>query len=292
MPQPCPYPVYYVKCTPELAAEILEHSNPKNRNIRPKRVEGMTQHILADNWVLTGTTTFVTDGVLLDGQHRLASCVEANRSIDFLCTLIPPDEAKRFNQFIDRNIGRNFGDYLHFEDVPDHKKVAPILHRERAYLKYEDPCYKMAVSEDQNWPGMLRLYHEIEHDLKRGLAIIPPGLRKNFRVTEVALQWVALQLVAIDETKAADFLKLAASPGNLPADHPCAALQRKLLDVLARKGDDRHRKTREDMVLLVRAWNLYYGNKTASPQGIRYRKDDPFPCISGQIRTPRRTEVL
>lgn len=70
------------KVTPELAAEWLTR-NTHNRNIRKRAVDTWASAMTAGQWVLNGESIkFDPEGVLVDGQHRLAAVVQSGITIE------------------------------------------------------------------------------------------------------------------------------------------------------------------------------------------------------------------
>ncbi len=63
--------------TPELAEKLLKR-NPNFRSMRVGLIQKYAREMKDDEWILNGATIiFNGDGKLVDGQHRLAACVEA-----------------------------------------------------------------------------------------------------------------------------------------------------------------------------------------------------------------------
>jgi len=77
--------------TPDMAKNWLENHNPKNRKISIDRVHTYASDITNGNWDITGDgICFDEQGNLLNGQHRLAAVVCANKPALFLiCTGMP-----------------------------------------------------------------------------------------------------------------------------------------------------------------------------------------------------------
>jgi hypothetical protein len=72
---------------PQEAAEILQTKNTTNRKISELFVNKLANDIVNDAFLLTHQgIAFDVDGNLLDGQHRLAACVKANKPIKILVT--------------------------------------------------------------------------------------------------------------------------------------------------------------------------------------------------------------
>jgi len=68
--------------TPKKAAEWLE-ANTANRPISTSVVRGFAEAMRRGEWVVTHQgIAFDVNGVLIDGQHRLAAIVEADVAVD------------------------------------------------------------------------------------------------------------------------------------------------------------------------------------------------------------------
>ncbi len=79
--------------TPEMAAFLLA-TNTKNRKISRGTVDAYASDIKAGRWTVgTGTAISIDeDGVLRDGQHRMAAIVQANRGIPmWVCRNVSKD---------------------------------------------------------------------------------------------------------------------------------------------------------------------------------------------------------
>lgn len=83
----------YEFITPEMASDLLE-TNTENRRISPGTVQAYMQDILAGNWDETVGTAISIDenGILRDGQHRLAAIVQAGVGIHtWVCRNVSSD---------------------------------------------------------------------------------------------------------------------------------------------------------------------------------------------------------
>ena len=66
--------VVITEVTPELAKEWLETKNTHNRKIFDQHVKKLVDNLKSGRWVDNGQSiSFSSDGVLLDGQHRLTA---------------------------------------------------------------------------------------------------------------------------------------------------------------------------------------------------------------------------
>src|SRR4051794_31155207 len=70
--------------TPAVAADMLA-ANTKNRTLRRTLVDVYAADMAKGNWQFTGEAVKIsTDGVLLDGQHRLEAIVQAGVTVPML----------------------------------------------------------------------------------------------------------------------------------------------------------------------------------------------------------------
>lgn len=95
------------RITPERAALYLE-KNTNNRNMRKRHVERLANDIANHRWQMNGAAiVFNGDGILMDGQHRLAAIVEADCPVDMLVVRGVHTSAM---ETIDGNIARSASD--------------------------------------------------------------------------------------------------------------------------------------------------------------------------------------
>ena len=66
--------------TPNMAKELLR-LNKGNRPIHKSNLEYLTRQMAGGHWVYNGAPIIMSsDGALLDGQHRLLACINADRA--------------------------------------------------------------------------------------------------------------------------------------------------------------------------------------------------------------------
>lgn len=103
--------------TPQQAAKWLAEANTGNRQLRPSVVEKYAFDMLSSNWKLTHQgIAFYADGVLADGQHRLAAIVSANIPVEINVTFGLPRDA---GFGIDQHSARRAEDVLRIAGEPE-----------------------------------------------------------------------------------------------------------------------------------------------------------------------------
>lgn len=110
--------------TPEKAAELLKF-NVANRAINQGLVEYYAKQMIDGQWTVSGQTiSLSSDGVLIDGQHRLAAIIKSKKSILFnVAKNVPVDSFINY----DNAKSRTSGDALFIAGVPSSKSVSAII---------------------------------------------------------------------------------------------------------------------------------------------------------------------
>ena len=114
--------------TPEIAAKWLEAYNKMNRTIRWHKVMEYGEIMKAPGgWKLNGAGIVLdTDGILVDGQHRLWGVVKSGITIR---TLVVRDVSPGVRPTVDENIRRQFSDDLTMNGVKNGHSNAALLRR-------------------------------------------------------------------------------------------------------------------------------------------------------------------
>jgi hypothetical protein len=118
----CPFEMNWEKVSPAVAALWLKEHNTHNRPLRAATVRAFAQDMVANKWAPTHQgIAFGRDGVLKDGQHRLAAIVTSRKPIWLWVARGVPDfvedadQGGRVMDAIDRGNTRSIGDLLRLE---------------------------------------------------------------------------------------------------------------------------------------------------------------------------------
>jgi hypothetical protein len=112
-----------VKVTPTIAKQWLATNTENNRRVRQERVDFYAAEMLSGRWVESSgeTIKFDRSGKLIDGQHRLAAIIKANKTMRMTV-------ARNLDQsafaVIDSGMARNGGDVLHIAGIPNANVLA------------------------------------------------------------------------------------------------------------------------------------------------------------------------
>lgn len=70
------------RITPDIAAEILSHNSPRQRRLSKSRVDAYAHDMMSGDWQQNGETIKIAEnGLLLDGQHRLAAVIASGKTL-------------------------------------------------------------------------------------------------------------------------------------------------------------------------------------------------------------------
>lgn len=110
--------------TPERARQMLLR-NTGNRKVREDRVALYANEMRRGLWQLTGDPiTFDTEGRLVQGQHRLLACIEADVPFD---TAVARNAAPEVFSVVDTPLVRSMGDVLDHDGVSNARTVASAV---------------------------------------------------------------------------------------------------------------------------------------------------------------------
>lgn len=243
--------------TPADAAEMLA-ANTKNRTLRRLLVETYAADMSKGAWQFTGEAVKIaTDGVLLDGQHRLEAIVAAGVTIPMLIVRGLPRETQ---DVMDSGAKRTPADALRLRNEPNAvplASVARMILTEGGKLKVR--------------PSTSDLLKVVETDptlrwvINNGL-VGCGGLRRI--MTPAVLGYAYWRLHQVDTFDCAEFFGRLDSLTNLDQGSPILALHRRL-SAHERVGDGAQAR-REALSYIFMAWNAWRKKETRSIVKLAY----------------------
>ena len=268
--------MYAVVMTPEIADDIIENCNLRNRTIRQNKVLEWASFMRTGEWQLRGEIAMTEHGEVIDGQHRILAVVEAGMEQPFFLRVIPVAKAFDFNRYSDIGVPRNIADYLHFNGVPDAPRTAPVLVYERNARISGNPLQATKGAK----PEYLALFREIgEEAFKRAFDIVPRGLHTTIGVNRAFLDWFALHAQNVEKGAADVFLGLLADPSELKKTDAPWVLREALID-LQRRSQKVSLVQQAHMTL--KAWRFFGEDQPTTPGKIRHRMNEDWPGIFGE----------
>ena len=138
------YQIIYVEITPALAEELLD-ANTNNRAVRASNLQKIESDMLSGRWVFNGDSIRIdSNGVIIDGQHRLLSIEKTGVTVSaLLVTGLPPETRAT----IDTNAVRTAGDELHMLGYTSANGLAALA---AAFIRRQRGDLRAAVDPQNN----------------------------------------------------------------------------------------------------------------------------------------------
>lgn len=263
-----------IEFSPKLAEYILANLNQNNRKRKPAKIKKYASDLAEGVWGLTGDTVkFGSNGMLRDGQNRLAACVRADRPLRTHTVFgIDPQLFPRMD--IGKN--RNGADVFSIAGI-DYANHASAAVRWLLILTGDDPSDRGAQFSNEE---LLKAHREtfdgdrIEQSIQRALPIRracghPVG-------PLAALHYLFSQK---DQKKADAFYDEWASGRAKSARAPARYLQRRLVEIANASSNRIHESVRNAMI--IKAWNAYVEGRSVSKADMQHAASDQLPKIEG-----------
>lgn len=269
--------VEQVTVTPKRAAEWLELNVRNYRRLRASVVAKYAEDMRSNAWSLTGgAISFDTEGMLVDGQHRLAACVKAETPFKTLVVWgVTPESILN----IDTGLRRTLNDHLRHLGEPYSGLLAATISVAWRYEK--------GISE----AGATPTFHEAIEWLDANPDVRESVAQANGVYQIAGIPAAPLATVAYfgyfsgaTPEDVDQFMEEVKTGENLSKGMATYALRQYFLNRTKRSGNahfvnDKHIR----LAVLIKAWNAYI---TGTPvQILKWRSGgahkEAFPRICG-----------
>jgi hypothetical protein len=259
--------------SPALADYILTNLSSDNRPKKTAKIKRYAQDLLEGRWAMTGDTIkFGSNGVLRDGQNRLAACIRAGKSFRSHTVFgIDPDLFTRMD------IGKNRtpADVFSIAGIAYANHVAGAV-RWLLILTSHNPGDRGAQFSNEE---LLKAYREkfdsdkLEHSIQSALAV-----RRSTRHPVAPLAALHYLFAEKNPQKADSFFDEWAMDRAKRARAPTRYLQRRLVEVARQSNQRLHENVRN--ALIIKAWNAYVGSRALSKVEMQHSPGDKMPEVS------------
>lgn len=261
-----------MKVTPELAAQLLER-NPVNRSVKVRHVRSMARDMAAGRWRLNGETVKIgTDGLLKDGQHRLAAVVESDATVEMA---VAYDVDNDVQETVDTGIRRSLSDVLAMRGEIEAVALASVI---RAVALHQMGEVHGRLNSQLSTPYLLGTL-ESHPELREGTRLARTHYQRSDVRVPVSVTGLAMwQFQRIDVEDCEFFFDRLCDGQDLLAGDPIHTLRRAL--TIAQQ-DRRGQALRTHVVhaYLIKSWNAYRDG--VSLRLLKYRTGgknrEPFP---------------
>ena len=241
--------------TPAIAEAMLA-KNTHNRSVKQSNLKKVMRALQNGEWKLNGEAVKVaTDGMILDGQHRLLACIQTGISFD---TFVIRGLASETQDTMDTGSPRSAGDVLKLRGESNYVPLAAIAKKVNIYTRggfraatvgsttITSP--EIVRTVDMN-PGLRDIAKRAQSDTTR--ASVPAGL----------LGLLMFVFYDIDGDDAEFFFDRLAGGEHLAKGDPIYELRARLKEV----KDIRGTKSQTFMAAIaIKAWNKYRDGETIS----------------------------
>jgi hypothetical protein len=262
---------------PQTAGEWLER-NKENRPLREKHIETLAKDMAEGRWVLNGEAiVFDSNGLLIDGQHRLWAAFEHQQSFTTVVVRGVDPEAYKT---IDAGIKRTAGDALGKSGVAYGNIVASAIRLIHAYEHRENASMENIMRRMSNaeTAALVTSYPLVM------VAAQIVGSVKARRFIAAPAATTALVYFGLHDDKQAitDFIEGVASGAGLSRGDARLTARNFFTNARMRKV---RLKSLDQFALLVKAWNAFREDTTLSV--LKYQETEEFPVIH-HLRPRRR----
>lgn len=268
------YAAVFEHITPQIAATYLEN-NHSNRPIRQGMVKHLATEISLDKWKTNGDTIkFSIGGRLLDGQHRLLACIEANLPIS--AYVVRGLDETVFDT-IDQGAKRNARDILSCAGEINCTTLGRVL---TLLWKLDNDCLGGArVPNNRERIEALRANPAARDSVNYAIS-----LNIQHIVTASTIAFLHFIGIQIDKQKTCAFLEAVSSGANLETGHPALMFREVALRERNATRSKQHR--RDEMEAYgVKALQAYFDGRLFT-RYLHYKSTEKFPQL---MRPPEKT---
>src|SRR5690625_342922 len=155
--------------TPQMAKAMMQRNESDEWRNRPKserNLRRMTRSIKEGRWAYTGQPIIFSEtGRLLNGQHTLTSCINADTSIDVLVVFDVPDESFKY---MDIGVKRGAAQILSIENIANSTFIAAASRILMIYMR--NPRWAGDLANYDIEPDEILEFYESHADLQESRA--------------------------------------------------------------------------------------------------------------------------
>ncbi|MFF3762069.1 hypothetical protein [Streptomyces sp. NPDC002185] len=276
--------VRVVLVTPELAAELVARES-HNRRVDQGHVAILAAAIQRGHWQLThqgiALDASLSDGAVVDGQHRLYAVVKADIAVPMVVFEHVPRETF---SVLDTGRRRSSADALALGGESDPTLLASTVRHVHLYRTFSEPSWaggRGRLTNDQvlekfaEDPARYRLAVQAGRIIAKHAFMIPTAAAVGYFITVEP---------STPQTRVNEWVAGLTSGANLGLGDARLALRRALAGQRTRRSELRRRSTRGEVGLYLKAWNYWILGREV--RTLRFGKKEklpaPAPLLPGQ----------
>lgn len=237
--------------TPEKAKEILK-GNTHNRGVNTKVLKTLTAAFEQGEYLFNAQPIQIsTEGLLLDGQHRLMACIASGISME---CLVVWDALPESQETMDTGRARTVADILRLRGYPNQNNLAAVARRIALAKKYGTRFGAIHGSHVVSNGAVLKVVEELD-DINR-YTIFAKQLCNNFNFTCSQIGFFVWWFDSIDREDSDFFWEKLRSGAGLDEGDPIYTL-RQLGLYRETKGTGTNYHQNETAAFIIKAWNKF-----------------------------------
>lgn len=255
---------------PMEAGRLLENGHP-NRAIRESRVIEIADQIRNGKYTRNGECLVLdADGKLLDGQHRCRAVQMVGKSIVTYIVHLPKTTASVFDSF-DQGSARNGADRILELGAKNCALQAAII---KLVIQYERTSSDPTQRVPRVTPGDIRMRRSKDPlEFERSASYLNGHKKHLHGMVPISHVGFVHYIGSKRDVAVADaFVEALTNGAELPASSPVLLLRNRL--ILENQTGKRSGR-RENIALLIKAWNLYASGRTAKQ--LKFESRESFP---------------
>lgn len=259
--------------SPRLAARLLER-NDANRTITQKHLNSLVHKIRVGDFALNGETIIISrDGLLNDGQHRLAAVVEADRTVPMILVFGVERETRTT---VDQGKARLMGHVFAMNGIRSSNSLAlaAIVRWCLNFLAGNTASNNADFSEREYLDFASEHTDELEE-----AGVQSRLLAKAYRTSPAALGMAIFFCNRIDKGACSELVQKMITGIGIAADDPAAALRRRYQDHVA--GNSRLTYI-EQAAFFIKAFNATAAGRPMHV--VKWLKEEAFPAPTRPAR--------
>ena len=234
--------------TPQIAQEWAT-LNTRNRSVRYAKVAQFARDMAAGKWMLNGETIKISaNGTILDGQHRIYACIQAEVPFETVVIRGLPMEAQ---DTIDTGMARKMSDQLALRGETQTSLLAATA---RGALRWLRGLRGPGGSDQEPTHAEMLAFIDLDPRLREA-AVWANGARQRFKSVNGSVYGMAWLLFhGTDHLAAEVFLEKVLSGEDMKAGHPALAFRNRIWK--ARENGERLTQ-HVQLAYFIIAWNAF-----------------------------------
>lgn len=252
-----------VLVTPELAEELFKKRANNNRNLDSKYINKYALDMKKNRWVPGpgSILSFSSDGILLNGHHRLKAIIKAGVSIPMILEENVPKESMLV---MDTGNKRNSGEIFQIHGVKEDASIKARASRVLINLaneKLTDSINNRARSSEITERDILNYFKKNEEIISKGASVAKKCRKNNKFIPTGTLAAYYVIFSIANKERVDEFFDKFTTGANLEEDNPILII----INRFQKEASSKNKMTKLAKIsLFITSWNRFIQEKTGN----------------------------